>query len=67
MPGWSATVDGKAAKLTVAEAVFQDVALPPGTSTVKFTYNPPFMAAGYAMLAAGVVLAAGLYLRSRWK
>lgn len=41
MPGWTATVSGRAARDTTVSKVFQSVPVPAGTSTVEFTFAPP--------------------------
>lgn len=54
MPGWTATVNGAARKISPEQGVFQNLSLPAGTSTVKFIYEPPFMSLGYLALALGL-------------
>ena len=39
-PGWQATVNGDAAPIYPANVLFRAVAIPPGSSTVEFTYQP---------------------------
>jgi hypothetical protein len=50
MPGWKATVNGQAATITTVNGVYQRVALPKGTSTVKYSFFPPHER--YAILLA---------------
>ena len=57
MAGWTATVNGHAAPITTVSGVYQQVALPEGTSTVVYRFFPPHEA--YALLAG---LLAGLFL-----
>ena len=64
-PGWSVAVNGEPAALEAHPAPFSSVALPKGTSTVTFSYEPPHLAlaeaavvAAVAFLAAPFVLAA---------
>jgi hypothetical protein len=50
MPGWKATVNGQPATITTVKGVYQQVALPKGTSTVDYSYFPPHER--YAILLA---------------
>jgi hypothetical protein len=59
--GWSATVDGKAAKLVPADQGLVAVAVPAGTHTVKLRYkSPDHGLGGYASAATAFVLAGGV-------
>jgi len=40
MTGWKATVNGKSAPITTIDGVYQQVALPEGTSTVRYSFFP---------------------------
>lgn len=69
LPGWSATVNGTAVPVVKNTSgppgLFQQVSVPAGTSTVRFTYLPPYelpalVAAGIALV---VILAAGRFRR----
>jgi len=40
MTGWKATVNGKATPITTTNGVYQQVALPKGTSTVDYSFFP---------------------------
>jgi predicted outer membrane repeat protein len=59
-PGWSATVDGRAAQIYPTNAVMRGVVVPAGATTVDFTYTPfvrrntSFAFYGAALLLAGV-------------
>jgi hypothetical protein len=69
--GWAATVAGRSVAITTAHnGVFQTVALPAGTSTVLFTYEPPrARLAWLACLLGLLVLAASVAWRlggRRW-
>ena len=60
-PGWSATVDGRAAKVFRADGVFRGVVVPPGRHTVAFSYRNPEemegrLVAGAALLVLGALL-----------
>ena len=54
-PGWSATVDGQARPIRLANAMFRAVAVPAGRHVVAFRYTPAPLAWG-----ATVTLATGL-------
>jgi hypothetical protein len=41
MKGWSVTVNGRSAKVTTVEGVYQRITLPEGTSTVRYAFFPP--------------------------
>jgi hypothetical protein len=55
-PGWTATVNGVESPITASDGVFQAIALPQGSSEVRFRYAPPHI--GWAWLAAALGLAA---------
>lgn len=61
MAGWTATVNGKAAPITTVDGVYQQVALPQGTSTVIYRFFPPHER--YAILLG---LLGGLFLVGSW-
>jgi len=60
MPGWLATVDGAGVNIERVREAFQEVALPKGDSTVRFTYMPagmrPAILASLCTLAAVVLV-----------
>ena len=69
MPGWSATVDAKAATVERGNHWQQVVAVPGiGAHEVVLQYNPPGLATGSALSGAGLVLwsGLGLVLACRW-
>ena len=49
--GWSATVDGRATDVLVADALFQGILVPAGTHEVRLTYRDPTIGAGLALSA----------------
>lgn len=55
-PGWHARIDGQATPIAAAETMFQSVALPAGTSRVRFFYRPPFIRISCAVALAGMVI-----------
>ncbi len=59
-PGWSATVDGRPAKVLRADGVFRGVSVPPGRHTVAFSYRNPEEMRGRLVAGAGLVVLAGL-------
>lgn len=63
MPGWTATVDGKATGVRRSGPLFQAIDVPAGSSTVQFVFRPPYL--DQAVLAAALgalVLLVGLVL-----
>src|ERR1019366_285749 len=57
MTGWKATVNGKAAPITTVDGVYQQVTLPKGFSTVRYSFFPAHER--YALLLG---LLGGLFL-----
>ncbi|HET7459544.1 MAG TPA: YfhO family protein, partial [Gemmatimonadaceae bacterium] len=57
-PGWSATVDGKAAPVGRADYVLTGVGLPAGAQAVELTFHSPRYATGKAVTLAALLLAA---------
>jgi len=41
MEGWTVTVNGRSAKVTTVDGVYQRIALPEGTSNVRYAFLPP--------------------------
>ncbi len=56
MSGWSATVEGRPARILAANYAFRAVEVPPGSHTVRFAYHPPGWNAGVAISIAGLLL-----------
>ena len=59
LPGWSATVNGGAKEVSETGEVFQAVPLPSGSSSIVFSFVPPFMEFGY--IVCGLALLALAY------
>jgi hypothetical protein len=55
-PGWSASVNGRAAAIVQADYNFRAVRVPAGTSSVRMSYRPPGLALGAGVTAVTVVL-----------
>lgn len=53
-PGWSATVDGRDARVLRADGVFRGVVVPPGRHEVRFSYRNPEEMSG--RLVGGIAL-----------
>jgi hypothetical protein len=54
--GWSATVQGKPARIIRANYAFQAVAVPAGIADIKFSFVPVGLHAGLGLSAGGLVL-----------
>ena len=65
LPGWRATVDGKAVTSHRADHGFRLVQLPAGACRVVFTYEAPGLAGGVAAAALALLALAALAWRSR--
>ena len=57
-PGWSATVDGKRAKIERAYGMVRGVVVEPGNHAIEMRYRPfsVYFGAGLSLLAAGIVI-----------
>ncbi|MBS1849242.1 MAG: YfhO family protein, partial [Actinobacteria bacterium] len=55
LPGWRATVDGRAARIVRANSTFMAVAVPEGTSQVTFRYQPRTVRIGMLISLAAIV------------
>lgn len=51
--GWTATIDGKEARLLQANTMFSALALEPGEHTIHLTYRTPHLKAGLAVSVLG--------------
>jgi hypothetical protein len=58
-PGWTATVDGRPATLYRANLSVRGVPVPAGTHVVRFTYEPPGLAAGASVSLVALALLLG--------
>jgi hypothetical protein len=67
--GWTATVNGKAAKIEEVNIGFMAVECPAGTSSIRFDYTTPGLYAGIKVTAVSVVIFAVylLFCRRRRK
>jgi hypothetical protein len=63
-PHWSATVDGTATRIELANGAFRAVPVPAGRHVVEMTYRPWPVFAGIGLSALGMVVAAILCRRS---
>ncbi len=64
-PGWSATVDGKPARIHEAYASIRGVVVPKGRHRIEMRYRPLSVYLGGLMTACGLLTAAGLAWRAR--
>ncbi len=55
-PGWSATIDGKAAPIRPAYVAFRSVYVPKGSHTLRFRYRPVGFVAGATVSALGLAV-----------
>jgi hypothetical protein len=57
MKGWTATVNGRPAQLHTIDDVYQEISVPRGTSTVRYSFSPPHeVYAGVAGVLAALLL-----------
>jgi hypothetical protein len=68
-PGWSATVSGVPAPVSVADQLLRAVPIPPGQHTVVLAYDPPLLRVGLAItfvtVLAVIVVWGSLAFRER--
>jgi hypothetical protein len=55
LPGWRAIINGKTLAVARYDGMFEAVALPQGTTQIRFTYEPPGMTWAVVGCAFGVV------------
>ena len=65
--GWSAEIDGAAAKILRADVSLSALRIPPGTHRVELRYRQPGLFAGAAISAVSAPLLIGLLLAERRK
>ncbi len=66
-PGWSATVDGKRAKIERAYGVVRGVVVESGSfHTIEMRYRPVsvYLGAALSLLACGIVIVAAFFRRA---
>ncbi len=67
LPGWSATVNGRPAKLIAThDSVFSAVAVPAGVSTIVWSYRPGHLRLGEVLLVLGLAMLAAPFAW-RWR
>jgi hypothetical protein len=64
-PGWSATVNGRAARASRTDLSLTGLAVPPGNSQVVLVFHPEAMTLGIAVSAASLTLVALALVASR--
>ncbi len=64
-PGWTASVDGRAAPILEVNGMMRAVAVPSGEHRVEMRYAPRSVYLGAALTALGLIAAAGLAWRDR--
>ena len=63
-PGWTASIDAASADLLPYDTIFQSIALQQGTSSIRFSYRPPYAGWAFtAMCLGSLVMAAGIWRR----
>jgi hypothetical protein len=55
-PGWTASIDGRAAPIYRANLAVRGVPVPAGTHDVRFAYEPPGLAQGMRISAIALIL-----------
>ena len=62
-PGWHASLNGRATPIGLRDGLLQTIALPAGTSQIRFWYRPPYTRTSSAL----ALLALGLWLGLWWR
>jgi hypothetical protein len=64
-PGWSATVDGAPAQVSLADGIARAVRLPPGAHAVSFSYRTPGLTLGTLLTLVSAALGGLAYAYAR--
>lgn len=62
MKGWSATVNGQPAPISISDGVFQSIDLPAGDVPVRFTYEPPGFRLALAAAAISLLFVCAVFI-----
>jgi hypothetical protein len=67
MKGWDASSNGRSVDVTPFDTVYQQVHVPAGTSTISFSFTPPYVILGFVAFLVGVgcLLAPPIWRRRR--
>jgi hypothetical protein len=66
-PGWSASVDGRPVAIGSVEGVFRNVAVPAGSHTVRFTFEPAALRVGLFLMLVVVAVAVFTVVTGMWQ
>ncbi|KPL80996.1 hypothetical protein ADN00_00110 [Ornatilinea apprima] len=66
-PGWTASVDGLAAKIYPADGVFMGIQAPAGQHRVEFRYQPDSFRAGWVMTLLSLGIFAAVFFSNKRK
>lgn len=61
-PGWTASIDGREAKLLAANYLFRGIVVPAGTHVIEYRYSPRSYALGVLISVISLLVAAGMWL-----
>lgn len=65
-PGWTATIDGKEARIISANHSFMAIELPKGNHKISFGYSPPVFNISFIITIIGICIAGiGIYISKR--